>query len=167
MKLIGNARDLRPQKTDEEIVQILSKHFNQVIDETEIAQNINIIDAFLALLNRWDNRGAINRPQIPWVEEIGRERISRSSPREYRTANNRTGHRAWPSTSRGNNPPEERSNKDRTKANQSASYSKEKEKSAMQKVRMTRVQDEVEIEELSEDDEVRTGNGETDFVIRN
>ncbi|KAK2577562.1 hypothetical protein KPH14_012900, partial [Odynerus spinipes] len=55
MKLIGDARDLRPQKTDEEIVQMLSKHYNQAIDEAVIAQNIVSVDALLALLDRWDN----------------------------------------------------------------------------------------------------------------
>ncbi|KAK2578488.1 hypothetical protein KPH14_000782 [Odynerus spinipes] len=40
MKLIGDARDLRPQKTDEEIVQMLSKHYNQAIDEAGLDETL-------------------------------------------------------------------------------------------------------------------------------
>nr|XP_034194641.1 uncharacterized protein LOC117610902 [Osmia lignaria] len=61
MRLIGDARDLTPRRSDDEIVQILARHFTQAVHDSVTAQNITTVDAFLTLLDRWDNGGTVNR----------------------------------------------------------------------------------------------------------
>ncbi|KAK2578986.1 hypothetical protein KPH14_012807 [Odynerus spinipes] len=64
MKLIGSARDLVPRRTDEEIVLTIARHFSQAVDDCVVGQNIATVDGLLAILERFDNGGTVNRPRF-------------------------------------------------------------------------------------------------------
>lgn len=97
MKLIGTARDLLPRPTDEEIVQTLARHFTQSVDDCVLGQNICTIDAFLALLERFDNGGTVNRQRQEerpnytreWNSRVTQDRIGQPTANTQRppTAN--------------------------------------------------------------------------------
>lgn len=78
MRLIGTARDLLPRPTDEEIVQMLARHYTQAVDDCVLGQNICTIDAFLALLERFDNGGTVNRQRHDDRPNYAREWYSRN-----------------------------------------------------------------------------------------